>query len=192
MPSGRRTATALAVAAALAAGCGGGAEEAAPPAASERPAAVQPKVSADLALPRGVPDRANGPADPAAERVIRGWVSALRHGDVARAARYFALPSKFQNTGTPVLTLDSELERRAVNESLTCGALVQEIGGNGPYSIVTFRLTERPGGDCGTGAGHRARGAIRVARGRITEWYRLPDEPGGEPIPPPAPSGPSV
>jgi hypothetical protein len=41
-----------------------------------------------------------------------------------------------------------------------------------------FVLTQRPGGNCGTGAGKTARGAVRVAHGRIVEWYRLPDDPG--------------
>ena len=124
--------------------------------------------------------------------MIRRWLAALNRGDIERAARFFALPSKFQNVGTPVLTVDSERERIAVNLSLTCGARAIEMGGAGPYTIVTFRLVERPGGDCANGAGATARGAIRVARGRITEWYRLPDEPGGAPSAPPAPSGPEV
>jgi hypothetical protein len=144
-----------------------------------------------LDLPRTVPDRATGPADRASTRVIRRWLAAL-NGDVTRAAHFFALPSKFQNTGTPVLTVDSERERIAVNLSLTCGARAIETGGAGRYTIVTFRLIDRPGGDCGTGTGGTARGAILVARGRIREWYRLPDEPGGTPAPPAAPAGPSA
>jgi hypothetical protein len=44
--------------------------------------------------------------------------------------------------------------------------------------VLVFVLTQRPGGDCGTGTGHTARGAIRVAHGQIVEWYRLPDDPG--------------
>ena len=113
------------------------------------------------------------------------------HDDIERAASYFALPSKFQN-GTPVLTVDSQLERIAVNVALPCGAKAIEMRGAGRFTIVTFRLTRRPGGECGQGAGHRARGAIRVARGRIVEWYRLPDVPGGPQTAPPAPSGPTV
>jgi hypothetical protein len=54
------------------------------------------------------------------------------------------------------------------------------MGGAGPYTIVKFKLTKRPGGDCGTGVGGSARGAIRVARGKIKEWYRLPDEVSGQ------------
>jgi hypothetical protein len=146
----------------------------------------------DLALPKGVPDRATGPADRASARVIRRWLAALNRGDVERAAHFFALPSKFQNFGTPVLTVDSEQERIAINLSLTCGAKAVQTGGAGRFTIVTFRLIERRGGDCGQGTGGTARGAIRVAGGKIREWYRLPDRPGGQPHAPPAPSGPSV
>jgi hypothetical protein len=149
-----------------------------------------PAVS-DLALPPGVPDAPSGPATTAARRVINGWLAALRSGNVKRAAHYFALPSKFQNA-TPVLTVDNEQERVAVNMSLSCGAVATAMGAAGHYTIVTFRLTERKGGNCGTGVGGKARGAIRVERRHIKEWYRLPDEPGGAQQAPPAPSGPSA
>jgi hypothetical protein len=198
MSSGRVIVLALWVAL-VAAGCAGRGDDAqrtvdrndttpgSPPVTTETTPARSP-----LELPRKVPDRATGPADAASTRVIRRWLAALNRGDVTRAAHFFALPSKFQNTGTPVLTVDSERERIAVNLSLTCGARPIETGGAGRYTIVTFRLIDRPGGDCGTGTGGTARGAILVAGGRIREWYRLPDEPGGEPASPAAPSGPSA
>jgi hypothetical protein len=143
-------------------------------------------VPPDLALPSGVPQRATGPAKSESVRVIRRWLRALDRGDVRRAAHYFALPSKFQNSGTPVLHIDSEDERIAVNLSLTCGARAEKTGGAGPYTIVLFRLVERtgPGGGCGTGVGATARGAILVSGGQIREWYRLPDE-----LPPAAAAG---
>jgi hypothetical protein len=197
MSGGRLSVLAVwsAMAAAGLPGCGGDDEQrtvdanTTPAAAAGSTGATTPARS-PLELPRTVPDRATGPADRAATRVIRRWLAALNRGDVTRAAHFFALPSKFQNTGTPVLTVDSERERIAVNLSLTCGARAIETGGAGRYTIVKFRLIDRPGGDCGTGVGNTARGAIRVARGRIREWYRLPDEPGGAPAAPAAPSGP--
>jgi hypothetical protein len=176
------------------AGCGGDEEpivDASDTTPGSAPRTSEPTpAESPLALPRSVPQRATGPADPASTRVIRRWLAALNRGDVTRAAHYFALPSKFQNTGTPVLTVDSERERIAVNLSLSCGARAVETGGAGRYTIVRFRLIERPGGECGTGTGGTARGAILVARGHIREWYRLPDEPGGQPAAPAAPSGP--
>jgi hypothetical protein len=198
--SARRSSVALVAAALLAAaatGCGDGSGQraaAADTTPGTDPAAGQQQVppKSDLALPDGVPDRATGPADRASARVIRRWLAALNRGDVERAAHFFALPSKFQNFGTGVLTIDSEQERIAINLSLTCGAKAVQTGGAGRFTIVTFRLIERRGGDCGQGTGGTARGAIRVARGKIREWYRLPDRPGGEPDAPPAPSGPSV
>jgi hypothetical protein len=189
-----RSAAVLVVALSLAAaaGCGGSSKPStAPPAQTlaDDPGPTPP--TSDLALPPGVPDESTGPAAVAARRVINNWLRALRHGNVKRAAHYFALPSKFQNA-TPVLTVNSEQERIAVNVSLSCGAVATEMGAAGVYTIVTFRLTERPGGNCGTGVGGTVRGAIRVERRKIKEWYRLPDKPGGQQQAPPAPSGPSV
>jgi hypothetical protein len=188
MVAGRSVTAFLAVVAVAAVlGCGG--SKRADPALTvspDGPAPIPPR--SELALPPQVPDRPTGPAAGEARRVINAWLRALRRGDVRKAAHYFALPSKFQNV-TPVLTIDSEQERRAVNESLSCGAVAIDMGAAGVYTIVTFRLTERPGGECGSGVGDKARGAIRVERGKIKEWYRLPDKPGGPQQAPPAPSG---
>jgi hypothetical protein len=193
MAAGRSAVALLAVLSVTAAVSCGGAQKTS--STSTAPSAVNdpgptPPVS-DLDLPPGVPDESTGPATADARRVINSWLKALRHGDIKRAAHYFALPSKFQNA-TPVLTVNTEDERIAVNVSLSCGAVATEMGGAGVYTIVTFRLTKRPGGNCGTGVGGKARGAIRVERRHIKEWYRLPDEPGGQQQAPPAPSGPSV
>jgi hypothetical protein len=186
MPAGRRSVLALVavLAATGAAGCGGGSGSGSTVDRSDTSPGngVAPgtqSVPPDLALPSGVPQRATGPAESESVRVIRRWLRALDRGDVRRAAHYFALPSKFQNSGTPVLHIDSEDERIAVNLSLTCGARAEKTGGAGPYTIVLFRLVERtgPGGGCGTGVGATARGAILVSGGLIREWYRLPDAP---------------
>ena len=191
MAVGRSAVAALAALSVTAAvGCGGAQKSSTTPPTVANDPGPTPAVS-DLALPPGVPDESTGPAAVSARRVINDWLKALRRGDVKRAAHYFALPSKFHNA-TPVLTVNNEQERLAVNLSLSCGAVATEMGGAGVYTIVTFRLTERKGGNCGTGVGGKARGAIRVERRRIKEWYRLPDDPGGAQQAPPAPSGPSV
>jgi hypothetical protein len=191
MAVGRAAVAAIAALSVTAAvGCGGSHRTSTQPPVVVNDPGPTPPVS-DLALPPGVPDESTGPATGAARHVINNWLKALRHGDIKRAAHYFALPSKFQNA-TPVLTVNSEEERIAVNLSLSCGAVATEMGAAGAYTIVTFRLTKRPGGNCGTGVGGKARGAIRVERQHIKEWYRLPDEPGGQQQAPPAPSGPSV
>ena len=180
----------LALLVAAAVGCGGSAKSSpSPQTVAVDPGPTPP--TSELALPPGVPDQPTGPAADASRHVINNWLKALRHGDVKRAAHYFALPSKFQNA-TPVLTVNSESERIAVNVSLSCGAVATEMGGAGVYTIVEFRLTKRPGGNCGTGVGGKVRGAIRVERRKIKEWYRLPDQPGGPQQAPPAPSGPAV
>jgi hypothetical protein len=193
MPAGRRSVLALIAVLATfgAAGCGGrsgsgttvNSRDTTPGNGVTATGGTQ-SVPPDLALPAGVPQRATGPARPASVRVIRRWLRALDRGDVRSAAHYFALPSKFQN-GTPVLHIDSEDERIAVNLSLTCGARAEKTGGAGAYTIVLFRLVERsgPGAGCGSGTGATARGAILVENGLIREWYRLPDAPA----PPAAP-----
>ena len=130
--------------------------------------------NADLLVPRHVPRVGRGAANPAAVRVIRGWLRALARGDVRRAASYFALPSKFQN-GTPVLTIDTQLERIAINAALPCGATLVAARGAGAFTIVKVRLIQRPFANCGAGVGGTARTAIRVSAGKIREWYRLPD-----------------
>ena len=171
--------------------CGGGGDEkpAAPKTAPPAPRAQAPAED-PLALPAGVPRTETGPADAAASRTIRRWAQALQRGDVARAVSYWAAPAQVQN-GTPVLTLRSREDLRLFNGSLACGAELTAAGSAGGYTIATFRLTERPGGNCGAGTGHSARTAVRVRDGRIAGWYRLPDA-GTEPSEPGAPDSPVV
>jgi hypothetical protein len=116
------------------------------------------------------------PADHAQLRVISGWVDALRHGDVEAAAGYFAVPSVAQN-GTPPITLETHRDVVAFNRSLPCGARLVSARPLDGFIAATFRLTERPGGDCGSGAGALARTAFVIRDGKIRQWRRLP-EPG--------------
>ncbi len=164
----------------LVAGCGGGGggQDTASRATST-PTTRAPQTD-PARPPASVPQKATGPADAASARVIRAWSRALRRGDVEGAARYFSLPSKFQN-GTPVLTIDIPPERIAINEALPCGGIPVRLGSAGPFTIVTFKLVKRVGGDCGSAVGATARSAIRVADRHIREWYRLPDEPSAQP-----------
>jgi hypothetical protein len=157
----------------LAAGCGGGVH-----AARTTPAthAVPADPNAALRIPSHVPRRAHGVANAMSVRVIDRWLRALQRGDELRAARFWANGSKFQNA-TPVLTINTPIEKVAIQKSLPCGARIKSAAGPAPFVVLVFTLTRRPGGDCGTAAGSTARGAIRVAHGRIAEWYRLPDDP---------------
>ena len=146
MSGGRRTVTILlsVLGTAAVAACGGGAKATDPVDRTDTTpgnGAQTQTVPPDLQLPPNVPRRATGPASAASTRVIRRWLAALDRGDVLRAAHFFALPSKFQNSGTPVLHIDTEDERIAVNLSLTCGAKAERTGGAGAYTIVLFRLT---------------------------------------------------
>lgn len=148
-----------------------------------------------LQIPREVPFKATGSGDPKAIKVIRLWTDALRRSDVDRASALWAVPSKVQN-GTPVLTLDSAADVRLFNDSLSCGSqLVSALGGRNGFTVAVFKLTSRPGADCGTGRGNDARTAILVRGGKIVEWYRLPDDPDaprGTPDLPDEPAAPIV
>lgn len=112
--------------------------------------------------------------------MIEAWVGALSKGDVGGAADYFALPSVTEN-GTPPLTLRSRADAVAFNRSLPCGARLVRAQPLGRFIAATFRLTDRPGGDCGSGAGLLARTAFVIRDGKIVRWQRLPNpsRPGG-------------
>jgi hypothetical protein len=124
-----------------------------------------------------------GGADPEAVRVIDEWSTALREGDVERAASYFELPSVAQN-GTPPLRLETTEDVIAFNDALPCGAELIEARSEGAFTVATFRLTDRPGGGCGPGTGGTASTRFQITDGKITEWRRVPEEPtapGDEP-----------
>jgi hypothetical protein len=145
-----------------------------------------------LEIPQKVPRKGSTEADPRAIEVIRGWTNALRRSDVRPAAGRLEVPSKVQN-GTPVLTLDTLADVRLFNDSLSCGSrLVGARGAADGFTVADFRLTNRPGADCGSGTGHRARAAILVRGGRIAEWYRIPDPGAPEPGTPTAPQEPEA
>jgi hypothetical protein len=163
-----RHAVALAlVASLLSAGCGDSGPEA------ERPAPKGPVVE-------GPPGR------PGDAGVIRRWADTLRSGDLRGAARLFAVPATVAN-GEPPRSLTTADQVVAFNASLPCGARVVRTRRRGTYTVATFRLTERPGGDCGPGVGDIAATAFRLRRGKIVEWLRVPTS--AEPGPPPRGTG---
>ena len=113
--------------------------------------------------------------------VIRGWSEALRHGHVAAAARYFALPSIVSN-GTPPIKLTTRADVLMFNRTLPCGAkLVSWERSVHRFVIATFRLTDRPGGaGCDGGVGDLASTAFLIRHGHISQWLRVPtQQPGG-------------
>jgi hypothetical protein len=159
------------------AGCGDAGHRAVRQAVTPAPpvdAQPVPGLDPHVLPPRRIPHHGHGAAAPAARRVIDGWLRELRAGHLQRAARYFAVPTTFQNA-TPVMHLRTAQQVRAMVASFPCGAVATRYQAAGRYTLVRFRLTERAGGDCHGAAGHTTGGAIRVAGGRIREWYRLYD-----------------
>jgi hypothetical protein len=177
----------------LLAACGGGGnDDAGQPATPQAAAPLSPTPRGPGDLPARIPLEGTGPGDPAAIKVIRLWSEALRRSDVKAASALWAVPSQVQN-GTPVIPLASVRDVRTFNGSLSCGSqLVSALGAKGSaFVVAVFKLTKRPGADCGTGTGQHARTAIRVRAGKIVEWYRLPDDPDAPATSPP-PAGPVV
>jgi hypothetical protein len=122
-----------------------------------------------------------GDADPADVRVIDGWVTALRFGDVAAAAGYFAIPSVAEN-GPILVRIRSIEDALRFNESLPCGARLIRADSAGKFTTATFRLTERPGpGSCGPGTGSVARTSFVIRDGKIEQWRRVGPGGGGGP-----------
>ncbi|MDP9293020.1 MAG: hypothetical protein M3O90_01125 [Actinomycetota bacterium] len=158
----RRGACALTVLALTAAGCGSDSRHARtppPPKSSATPAAHGSK-----------------PASKTDDAIIRGWADALRTGDIARASRYFAVPSVVSN-GTPPIRLTSRSDVEFFNRTLPCGARVKQTEDTGFFVVATFELTERPGrGRCGQGVGGKARTAFMIRGGKITQWRRVVEE----------------
>ncbi len=109
----------------------------------------------------------------AAEAVVRAWADDLRRGDVDAASARFAVPALVAN-GTPEVRLATRDAVRSFNDSLPCGARVTRTRRHQGLVIATFTLTERPGGDCGSGAGSSARTAFEVRDGKIVRWLRVP------------------
>ena len=120
---------------------------------------------------------------PSPESVVRGWAADMRRGDVDAATARFAVPAIVAN-GTPEIRLATRKQVRFFNETLPCGARVVATRRHHGFVIATFRLTDRPGGACGSGAGNTARTAFQVRDGKIVRWIRVPER--GEPA---APSG---
>jgi hypothetical protein len=109
--------------------------------------------------------------------VIEGWVKTLSKGDPEGAAGYFAVPSVVAN-GTAPITLRSHAEAVTFNRSLPCGAKLVSTRKQGRFIAATFRLTNRPGGSCGSGAGELASTAFVIRDGKIVQWRRIPGPPG--------------
>jgi hypothetical protein len=146
-----------------------------------------PKATA-TAAPGGAtptPDAVTGdePVTRDEARVIRGWSDSLRHGDLVAASRYFALPSVVAN-GTPPSRIQTRAQAEQFNRALTCGATVVSLQRSvHHYVLAKFRLAERPGGNCGGGAGNLAWTAFQIRSGRIVQWLRVPEPPSAPTTP---------
>jgi hypothetical protein len=108
-------------------------------------------------------------------QVIKGWSDALRAGHVNAASSYFSIPSVVFNQGQAFLTSRAQIV--GFNRALPCGAKLLSARRGPQHAVLgTFRLTQRPGGDCGTGVGGLAAVRFLVRRHLIIEWLRADDQ----------------
>ena len=108
--------------------------------------------------------------------VIRTWAEELTESDIEAAAEFFALPSQAENGLT--YEIETEEDAEFFNESLPCGATLEETSVEGEFITATFELTDRPGvGPC-PGSGNLAQTSFVIEDGAIVEWRRvaLPEE----------------
>ena len=91
------------------------------------------------------------------------------------ASRYFSVPSVVINGVQAFLT--SRAQVVGFNRGLPCGAKLLSTRRGPQHAVVgTFRLTRRPGADCGTGVGGLAAVQFLVRRHLIFEWLRADDQ----------------
>lgn len=102
-------------------------------------------------------------------RIVREECQA---GFTALAAQLFAIPSVAEN-GPTLLQIQNQADARFFNSSLPCGAQLVRAESEGDFTIATFRLTERPGGNCGTGTGATAQTSFVIEGSKIAEWRRV-------------------
>jgi hypothetical protein len=140
-----------------------------------KPAATLAPPPTSTPTPKPTPTPTPAPVTADEKRVIQGWSDALRHGRVAAAAKFFSVPAVAVNDVQLFLT--SRAAVRKFNRGLVCGAKLLTAR-RGPQHVVvgTFRLTDRPGGRCGTGVGGLAAVQFLVRRHLIMEWLRADDQ----------------
>jgi hypothetical protein len=105
-----------------------------------------------------------------AERVVRGWSSALNRDDFTAAAEYFARGALIQQTERFRLT--SRRAALAFNRSLPCRGRVTKVHDEGETAVATFTLQPRPGVPL-TSCDGIVRVRFRARGGKFLEWRQL-------------------
>jgi hypothetical protein len=149
--------------------------------------AAAPPEATPTATPTPKPQ--GGPVTSEEKRIIRGWSDELRQGHVTAASRYFTIPSVVSNITGGADKLSSRDDVKQFNATLPCGAkLVKTRRSVNRFVVGTFKLSERPGGACGTGTGTLAEVAFLIRHHRINQWVRVADPPQATPTPTPTAS----
>jgi hypothetical protein len=82
-------------------------------------------------------------------------------------------PAHAARSGPPVTAAEVAVIR-GWSEALRHGHVVAAAR---HFVIATFKLTDRPGGGCGSGAGDLASTAFLIRRNHISQWLRVPTQP---------------
>jgi hypothetical protein len=112
--------------------------------------------------------------------VIADWASAVRQGEIVRAAGFFTLPAIVRPLGGDALQVNSPQVVQAFHASLPCGAKLLTTNPEGRYVVATFVLVDVASRRCDE-RGKLARigfvfGDKQRPR-RFTEWWQFPATP---------------
>jgi len=151
------------------------------------PSATATPEASGTATPTATPE--GKPVTSAEKRVIKGWSDTLRSGRVARAARYFSVPSRVSDAQLGDLFLGTPGEIEKFNRDLECATkLVRTRRGAEGFVVGIFMQTERKGQkSCGVNKGLPTAVAFQIRKEHIQQWVRI-DLSEADPTPTPTPS----
>jgi len=113
--------------------------------------------------------------------VLAAWAAAVRHGDTAKASRFFQLPAIVYQPSFGAVELRNRVVAVAFNGALPCGARLLSARADGRYIVGVFELEAAKGRVCTT-----PNETVRVGfvfgdathPRKFTEWWQVMDEGG--------------
>jgi hypothetical protein len=173
----RRAVTLLLLAGLTAGGCGGSGGAAEPTANLDL--VTPPRYVGAPPVPTPAPDRVMTARDARALRpVLARWAAAVRRGNAAAAARFFALPAIVYQPSFGAVEVRDRAVARAFTGALPCGARLVGTRAQGRYITATFTLEARAGRVCTTADAKVEVGFVfgdRTRPRRFTEWWQVPE-----------------
>ena len=131
-----------------------------------------------LAIPVASAEATDSPT--ATKRVVRAWSARLNAYDNAGAARLFARPAVFVQSGG-ALRLRTYADIALWHTLLPCAGKIVSISVKGEYATAVFVLANGKHRRCDA-PGQKAAAVFRVHHGKIVSWEQVPVPPGTDPI----------